>query len=128
MSKHLLGRTAALLGCGLLLGLTLHAQPAVPEQKQPLSAETLRVRKIELVDEKGVVRGVLEARSAGSATLALHDPDHDRQVNLSVAPEHGPRLLLLEGDSAVAHLEVEKGGQPVLILQPSGKLPRTLRP
>lgn len=123
-------RTTLGVTIGVCLGVAIQARSAPPAARQPadMEAGTLRVQRIELVDANGKERGVMAARPDGAAYLTLSNPEKKTSASLGVGHDQGPRLLLLEGDTGAATIEVQDGGKPVLTLQPTAGRPRSLRP
>ena len=83
--------------------------------------DTLRARALELVDERGRVRGQLTVESDGEAVLRLRDSDGQIRVKLGAGGD-GSGLLLLDGATEPGiHMLAKSGGTSVTLTRKGGQ-------
>lgn len=109
-------RESALLGASIVL---LAANAALMAQdKQPV-AETIRARRLEILDDAGKVRVVIGAGDTrlgeGSYSIVILDQHGARGASLSVKPTGGGDLEILEKNALRAECGVGNGNASIAL-------------
>ena len=89
--------------------------------------ETLRTRALELVDERGRVRGQITVESNGEAVFRLRDSAGQIRVKLGAGGD-GSGLLLLDGQTEPAIHMLAKTGDTSVTLTSKGGQRRIITP
>jgi hypothetical protein len=90
-------------------------------------AETIRARALELVDERGRVRGQITVEPDGEAVFRLRDAAGQIRVKLGAGGD-GSGLLLLDGSTEPGiHMLARTGGTSVTLTSRGGQ-PRVITP
>jgi hypothetical protein len=83
-----------------------------------LTADVVRTKRVEVVDERGKVRAELRTMADGSPALLLGGTDDGGRVYLTVTADGVPRLRLADKDGKPrADLDVSEDGSPGLALE-----------
>lgn len=114
-----------LIGINVVLGAALMLQGR--RASAASDPGVVRARAIELVDEKGRVRGQLNVESSGEAVFRLRGPDGEIRVKLGAGGD-GAGLLLLDGATEPGIHMLAKSSGTSLTLASRGGQRRVITP
>ena len=119
-SGHLLVATNVVLLAALIGSNALSQSP-------PETADLLRARLIELVDDRGEVRAQLHIGEGGGGNLRLRNGQGEVRVKLGATAD-GAGLLLANELTEPGLVLLTKGSEASLTLRDPGKAERTITP
>ena len=93
----------------------LVAKAAAPGPGDPDAPPVLRVQKIELVDEQGVVRARLNTESNGEVMLQLMDQRGEIRVKLGASSEGSGLILMNDLAQPGVHMLAKSAGAAVTL-------------
>jgi len=86
-----------------------------PGQPDPRKV-TLRARRLELIDEEGRPRAILQVTAKGAPSLAFYDKKGSGTVILGANPDQSAMLLFRGREGSKAKFAIEADGSPTMVL------------
>jgi hypothetical protein len=108
----------SLVALNIVLLACMAAQPK-PDGQQGVQS-IVRARAIELVDDKGRIRGSLTVATNGEAVFRLRDADETIRVKLGASKE-GSALLLLDDSTNPGLHVLARHGTTMTLINPDGR-------
>ena len=91
------------------------------------NSDVVRARAFELIDDKGMVRALLNVEEGGEAVFRLKDAAGEVRVKMG-ANKEGSGLLLLDGSTEPAIHLLAKDSGPTVTLKAKDRPPRVITP